>query len=124
MRTRGTVHPQAGADRLCFRCCSTFGSTPQGDIGPVLHALMELAGTSATVAVPSFPAAGRTVYRGRLVVDDQLLSESPMRHHPLTPMRESDVRTLLQPQTRAIVTGIHLEDVHRGSAHLRNQINA
>ena len=42
-----------------------------------------------TVVCPATPEHGRTVYQGNLFVADQLLSDSSMRHHPLTPMTDS-----------------------------------
>ena len=100
----------AGAAQLWLKYCSTFDSTPEGNIGPVLDALLDLTG-GVTVAVPSFPAAGRTVYRSHLFVHDQLLGDSPLRHHPLTPMTRSDLRVLLAEQSRTPVDAVHLDTV-------------
>lgn len=91
---------QQGCGRFYFKYCSTFDSTPQGNIGPVAEALMDELGTSMTVVVPSFPAAGRTVYQGNLFVHEKPLHESSLRDHPLTPMRDSNLIRLLQPQLR------------------------
>lgn len=88
----------AGAEQCCFKYCSTFDSTPQGNIGPVAEALMDATGAGFTIYCPAFPEAGRTIYQGRLFVFDQLLSESGMKDHPLTPMTESDLRRVLAPQ--------------------------
>ncbi len=85
--------------RYYVKYCSTFDSTPQGNIGPVLDAVLDELGETRTIVVPSFPDNGRTVYRGRLFVGDDLLEESPMRQHPLTPMTQSRLRDLLAPQT-------------------------
>ncbi|MBC7733018.1 MAG: four-carbon acid sugar kinase family protein, partial [Bacteriovorax sp.] len=83
---------QAAGMRQCyFKYCSTFDSTPAGNIGPVTEALMEALGTDFTVACPAFPENGRTVFRGHLFVGDELLSDSGMRHHPLTPMLDANL---------------------------------
>lgn len=89
----------AGARQIYFKYCSTFDSTPRGNIGPVAEAMMEELDTSLTVVCPAAPEQGRTVYQGHLFVGDQLLSESSMRHHPLTPMTDSSLRRLLAAQT-------------------------
>ncbi|MFJ9555275.1 3-oxo-tetronate kinase [Nocardiopsis sp. NPDC101807] len=89
---------RAGCERFYFKYCSTFDSTPAGNIGPVAEALLEALGETVTVVAPAFPANGRTVYRGHLFVGDQPLDESPMRHHPLTPMTDSNLLRLLAPQ--------------------------
>lgn len=106
----------AGCERFYFKYCSTFDSTPHGNIGPVIDALLDELGERRTVVAPSFPATGRTVYRSRLFVHDELLSESPMRDHPLTPMRDSHLERLLAPQTRRPVHALPHETVRAGSA--------
>src|SRR5271157_3638430 len=77
---------QAGCRQFLFKYCSTFDSTPCGNIGPVADALMAALETDFTIACPALPANRRTVFRGYLFVGDVLLDESGMRHHPLTPM--------------------------------------
>ncbi|MFH9428344.1 3-oxo-tetronate kinase [Streptomyces sp. NPDC017615] len=89
----------AGAEQIYFKYCSTFDSTPAGNIGPVTEALMDALDTDFTVATPAFPDNGRTVFKGHLFVGDVLLSESGMRHHPLTPMTDSDLVSVLGAQT-------------------------
>jgi 3-dehydrotetronate 4-kinase len=83
-----------------FKYCSTFDSTPQGNIGPVAAALMEASGVKFTIAVPALPVNGRTQYNGHLFVLGELLSESPMRSHPLNPMTDSNLVRWLQLQTQ------------------------
>lgn len=89
-----------GAERILFKYCSTFDSTPEGNIGPVAEALADELGAESVLFVPSFPDTGRTVYQGHLFVADRLLSESPLAHHPLTPMSDPDLRRWLGRQTR------------------------
>ena len=114
----------AGAERLYLKYCSTFDSTDEGNIGPVLDAFLARLDAERTVVVPSFPAAGRTVEGGLLSVHGELLEESPMRHHPLTPMTRSRVRDLLAPQTRSVVTEVPLAVVHAGEESLRDAVDA
>lgn len=92
-----------GAERILFKYCSTFDSTPQGNIGPVAEALADELGAAQVLFVPSFPETGRTVYQGHLFVADRLLSESPLAHHPLTPMSDPDLRRWLARQSRVAV---------------------
>ncbi|MGB7430950.1 MAG: 3-oxo-tetronate kinase [Ahrensia sp.] len=88
----------AGAERFFFKYCSTFDSTPTGNIGPVAEALMADLGTDQTIYCPAFPENGRAIFMGNLFVGQQPLAESPMKDHPLTPMRDSNLMRLLQPQ--------------------------
>jgi 3-dehydrotetronate 4-kinase len=106
---------KAGARQILFKYCSTFDSTDAGNIGPVAEALMEALGTDFTLFCPAFPEAGRTIYRGYLFVGDVLLSESGMRDHPLTPMRDPSLLRVLQRQTRGRVGLVPHYDVARGA---------
>jgi uncharacterized protein YgbK (DUF1537 family) len=91
---------QQGADRFLFKVCSTFDSTDAGNIGPVADALLDALGGDIALVCPAFPANGRTVYQGHLFVGTQLLSDSPMRDHPLTPMRDASLVRVLGRQTK------------------------
>ncbi|MCK1795154.1 four-carbon acid sugar kinase family protein [Streptomyces sp. XM4193] len=112
-----------GVEHIHQKYCSTFDSTATGNIGPVADALMAALGTELAVVVPSFPATGRTVYRGHLFVGDQLLSDSSMRHHPLTPMTRSDLPGLLGPQTAHRVAAIGLPVLRAGAERLRAELD-
>ncbi len=90
-----------GAEQIYFKVCSTFDSTPAGNIGPVADALMDALGADFAIVTPAFPETGRTVFKGHLFVGDQLLSDSPMRHHPLTPMTDANLVRVLQAQMPA-----------------------
>lgn len=100
-----------GAQQILFKYCSTFDSTDDGNIGAVIDALLDLLCETRTIACPAFPANGRRVYRGHLFVGDALLSESPMRDHPLTPMRDANLPRVLQRQTSRAVSLIPHEVV-------------
>ncbi len=90
---------QAGARQIVFKYCSTFDSTPEGNIGPVAAALLEELGGPLALVCPAFPDNRRTVYQGHLFVGDRLLSESGMERHPLNPMTDPDLRRWLARQT-------------------------
>jgi uncharacterized protein YgbK (DUF1537 family) len=110
---------QAGARQVLFKYCSTFDSTDQGNIGPVADALMQALGTDFTVFCPAFPENGRTIYRGYLFVGDVLLSESGMRDHPLTPMRDANLVRVLARQTPHKVGLVPLAAVSQGANAVR-----
>jgi len=115
---------RAGASQLYFKYCSTFDSTAAGNIGPVGDALLEALRESFTVACPAFPTNRRTVYQGHLYVGDELLSDSGMRHHPLTPMTDSSLVRVLQQQTPGRVGLIAYETVDRGHEAVTAEIHA
>ncbi|WP_046988818.1 3-oxo-tetronate kinase [Delftia tsuruhatensis] len=112
------------APQIYFKYCSTFDSTPQGNIGPVTDALMDALGCGFTIATPAFPDNQRTVFKGHLFVGDVLLSDSGMRNHPLTPMTDANLVRVLQAQTRRKVGLIDHVAVAQGEAAIRARIAA
>jgi uncharacterized protein YgbK (DUF1537 family) len=110
---------EAGAKHFFFKYCSTFDSTDAGNIGPVTEALLDFTKSDFTLACPAFPANKRSVYRGHLFVGDVLLSESSMKDHPLTPMRDANLVRVLGRQTRLSVGLVGYEDVEKGPEALR-----
>ncbi|MEK9752411.1 MAG: 3-oxo-tetronate kinase [Rhodospirillaceae bacterium] len=107
---------KAGARQFFFKYCSTFDSTDKGNIGPVTEALMAELDADLAIACPAFPTNGRTLYKGYLFVFGDLLSESSMRNHPLTPMTDANLVRVLQRQTAHPVGLVDYGDVARGPA--------
>ena len=91
---------EADVRQVYFKYCSTFDSTPDGNIGPVADALLDALGADFTVVCPAFPANGRTIYKGYLFAGDVPLNESGMRDHPLTPMTDSNLVRVMGRQSR------------------------
>ena len=108
--------------QIYFKYCSTFDSTPAGNIGPVIDALMAALGTPFTIATPAFPDNHRTVFKGYLFVGEELLNESGMRNHPLTPMTDANLVRVLQAQTRQRVGLIDHRTVAQGEAAIRSRM--
>ena len=112
-----------GAQQIYFKYCSTFDSTPQGNIGPVTEALMDALKTDFTIATPAFPDNQRTVFKGYLFAGDVLLNESGMQSHPLTPMTDANLVRVLQAQCKRKVGLIDYRVVARGEAAIRARID-
>lgn len=110
---------EQGCRQYFFKYCSTFDSTREGNIGPVIDALADALDADRVIVCPAFPGAGRSVYQGHLFVHDRLLSESGMENHPLTPMTDPDIRRVLAPQTRHGVGHIDARTVLEGKAAIR-----
>lgn len=113
-----------GCRQIYFKYCSTFDSTPAGNIGPVTEALMDALHCDFTIACPAFPEAGRTIYKGHLFVGDVPLSESGMRHHPLTPMTDANLVRVLQAQLKGKVGLVEHADVARGAEAIGVRLRA
>lgn len=114
----------AGATRFFWKYCSTFDSTPEGNIGPVSEALMEAIETEQTIYCPAFPENGRSIFMGNLFVGRQPLSESSMRDHPLTPMRDSNLMRLLEPQVQKPVGLVDRLTVATGAQGVKSELAA
>ncbi|GJE01612.1 3-oxo-tetronate kinase [Methylobacterium isbiliense] len=113
-----------GAGHVMFKVCSTFDSTDAGNIGPVTDALREEAGARIALVTPAFPETGRTVYQGHLFVGAVPLHESPLKDHPLNPMRDSNLVRVLARQSRAGVGLVDLATVARGAQAVRARLDA
>ena len=112
-----------GCEQVFFKYCSTFDSTPDGNIGPVIDALADALKVKQVLVCPAFPGAGRTVYQGHLFVNDRLLNESGMENHPLTPMTDPDIRRWLSYQTQNKVGHVCASDVLAGVAAIRSALD-
>ncbi|WP_249605421.1 3-oxo-tetronate kinase [Chromobacterium sp. IRSSSOUMB001] len=108
-----------GALRYYFKYCSTFDSSPRGNIGPVAEALLQALDADFAIACPALPDNGRTVYQGHLFVGTELLSDSGMRDHPLTPMRDANLVRVLQAQSHGKVGLLSRATVSQGAAAIR-----
>ncbi len=115
---------QAGARQIYLKYCSTFDSTDEGNIGPVADALRAELRTDFATICPAFPETGRTIYLGHSFVGDVLLSDSPMRHHPLTPMTDANLVRVLGRQTKASVGLVPIATVRKGPAAMRDAFDA
>ncbi|OLU26274.1 hypothetical protein BVH03_16290 [Pseudomonas sp. PA15(2017)] len=113
---------ERGCEQIFFKYCSTFDSTPAGNIGQVSEALLAELGGDFSIACPAFPENGRTIFRGHLFVQDQLLNESGMQHHPLTPMGDANLLRVLDAQTQGKVGLLRYDSVAKGSDAVRARI--
>ena len=104
-----------GARQLFFKYCSTFDSTDQGNIGPVAEALLARLKSDFALVCPAFPTNKRTVYLGNLYAGGMPLAESPMKDHPLTPMRDSNLVRVLQRQVKSKVGLVPFATVDKGA---------
>lgn len=113
-----------GAKQFFFKYCSTFDSTDEGNIGPVAEALLDALGEDFSIACPAFPVNGRTIFKGYLFVGNELLSESGMRNHPLTPMTDPSLVRVLDRQSKTDVGLVEYADVDRGADAVRARFDA
>jgi len=113
-----------GADKVQVKYSSTFDSTPEGNIGPSLDAATDRLGAPGTIVCPALPVYGRVTFLGYHFVNGLLLSESPMRDHPLNPMTDSNLVRWLQQQTDRRVDVADLYVVRHGPKALRRFLDS
>ncbi len=113
-----------GCAQIYQKYCSTFDSTAEGNIGPVADALMAALGTDITVICPALPVNGRSVYLGHLFVGQDLLQDSGMRDHPITPMRDSSLIRLMEGQAQGRCGLVDAATVDQGPQAVRDRIAA
>ncbi len=113
-----------GCRQIYQKYCSTFDSTPRGNIGPVADALMDELGAQCTVICPALPVNGRTVYNGYLFVNGVLLEESGMRNHPTNPMTDSHLGRLMAAQSRGETGLVTFEAVEVGAEAVAARLDA
>lgn len=114
---------EAGAKQIYFKYCSTFDSTPRGNIGPVSDALMTTLQAPLIVHCPALPQNGRTVIHGHLFVNGVLLNESGMEKHPLNPMTDANICRLLVAQTANAVGRIDISTIQKGVEAVTRTLN-
>ncbi len=105
-----------GAKQIISKYCSTFDSTADGNIGPIADAMLDAQGGGFAFVCPAFPANKRTIYQGHLFVGPDLLSDSSMKDHPLTPMRDASLVRLMEAQSSKRCGLIPLETVREGAS--------
>lgn len=117
LRARGAAH-------VMFKVCSTFDSTDAGNIGPVMDALRSEAGEAIALVTPAFPETGRSVYQGNLFVGSVPLNESPLKDHPLNPMRDANLVRVLARQSTSPVGLIDTATVAKGAEAVAARLDA
>jgi uncharacterized protein YgbK (DUF1537 family) len=111
-----------GCQQYLFKYCSTFDSTPAGNIGPVADALLDALNVPSAIVCPAFPTLKRSIYRGHLFVGDKLLNESGLENHPLNPMTDANLVRWLGLQTKSKVGLIPYDIVAAGAAAVRQAL--
>ena len=99
-----------GAPHVHYKVCSTFDSSPKvGSIGRAIDIAMELFPVPFVPLLVAAPALGRHCVFGNLFArfgigsrgEIHRLDRHPsISHHPVTPMREADLRAHLGKQTK------------------------
>jgi len=109
-------------EHIYYKYCSTFDSTPHGNIGPVTDMLLEASKQKFTILSPALPINLRTVEKGILYVNGVRLEDSHMRIHPLTPMTDSSLKKLMEAQGKYEAFNLYKEDLAKSSSDIHEII--
>jgi uncharacterized protein YgbK (DUF1537 family) len=92
-----------GCGSIGYKVCGTFDSTEQGNIGPAADLLAARYNEVPLLISGGFIELGITVYNGHMFIRNDLISESPKRFDPVTPMPDPNLVRFLSLQTRTPV---------------------
>ena len=104
-----------------YKVCSTFDSSPEhGSIGRAIELGIEVFHPRFVPIVVGTPHLRRFVFEGRLFASApdgaiHRIDRHPMSRHPVTPMREPDLRRHLQKQTTLPIGHIPHTELHTPS---------
>jgi 3-oxoisoapionate kinase len=101
-----------------YKVCSTFDSSPRhGSIGRAIELGIEAFHPRFVPIVVGSPHLRRFIFEGRLFASApdgtiHRIDRHPMSRHPVTPMREPDIRRHLQKQTALTIGHIPHTELH------------
>lgn len=107
------------AGRLVYK---KIDSTLRGNIGAELEAAMTAASSDRAVIAPAFPAVGRTMSGGVLLVNGVPVAETQFAVDPVSPVKKSHLPALLEKMTERRVGCISTADIDAGAEWLYRQI--
>lgn len=94
-------------------------STLRGNLGAETDAMLDaLGGGRVALVVPTFPSSGRTVVGGYLLVNGMLLHKTDIAIDPKCPVRVSNVREIMEQQTKYRVGCIDVNGLMHGKHRL------
>lgn len=89
-------------------------STLRGHPGIEIGTAVAASSASIVLVAPSFPATGRTVTDGQLLVHGELLTTTEVGKDPVTPVNSSSVKEVLAEHSQLPIRVLSLDDVRAG----------
>jgi uncharacterized protein YgbK (DUF1537 family) len=109
---------QLGCTMYINKTCSVF----RGNIGSEFDAMLDALNEEFAVIILAFPKNGRKTINGIHTVHGNLLEDSEFANDPVHPLKQSNLVSILQEQTKRKVTNIDLSIVRQGTELLRKKI--
>lgn len=95
----------SGTDRVLVKIDSTMRGSVAAQVRGALAAWRERHPSAMAVVAPAYPALGRTVIGGRLLVDGVGVDETAVGRDPVTPVGTAEMSELLPGSTGTVVDG-------------------
>jgi len=99
-------------------------STLRGNVALEIETLLETLSYEKAIVAPAFPAMGRTVINGVLLVKGVPVSETDFGRDPLNPVKKSFIPALFGRDTGYQAGIVSLEDVAKGPKYLSREFGA
>lgn len=100
-------------------------STLRGNLGSETDAVLDCLGSEyVAVCAPCFPASGRIVIGGYMLVKGLPLHKTEVALDPKTPVTSSEVKTLFEQQSKYKVADLKMADMMDGKHALADKMNA
>ena len=90
----------------------------------MIDAVLKTLDMDNVIISPALPVNGRTVYLGHLFVNGVPIEHSSMRFHPLTPMRESNLMSLIEKQGQGKAINISHQALAEGPDGVKKHLQA
>lgn len=99
-------------------------STLRGNLGSETDAVLDALGEDyIAMVVPCFPASGRVLVGGYMLVNGMLLHKTEVALDPKTPVHTSKAKPLFKQQSKYPVGSVYFEDYMEGKEYVKDKIN-
>ncbi|MFC4324302.1 four-carbon acid sugar kinase family protein [Litchfieldia salsa] len=89
-------------------------STMRGNIGEEINAIFDSFSPDFVIIAPAFPVNGRKVINGIHYLNSVKLENTEVARDPKTPVRESEIKRLIENQSKRKVEHITFQEIHQG----------
>lgn len=113
-----TEMKKLGVSRFFNKTCSVF----RGNIGAEFDAMLDALESDFAVVVLGFPKNGRSTMHGIHYVRGEKLEYTEFRNDPVHPMQQSNLKNILQQQTKRKVDVLDVDIVRQGSRAIRRSL--
>ncbi|MDQ0227273.1 uncharacterized protein YgbK (DUF1537 family) [Metabacillus niabensis] len=89
-------------------------STMRGNIGAEINAIYDSFSPDFVIIAPAFPVNGRKVINGIHYLNHVKLEHTEVANDPKTPVRDSEIKRLIENQSKRKVEHITFQEIHQG----------